>query len=42
MDLNNERVDKIIFSLAKLRLDNTKFITLPVKDYIEQNLESYC
>jgi hypothetical protein len=34
LELNDERITKIIFSLAKLRLSNTKFITLPILEYI--------
>jgi hypothetical protein len=34
LELNDETVTKLIFSLAKLRLSNTKFITLTILQYI--------
>lgn len=34
LELNDDSVRKIIFSLAKLRLSRTKFMSLPVLDYI--------
>ena len=41
MELTNERAAKLIFSLAKLRLDNAKFITLPIVDFISSNFEAF-
>lgn len=41
MELTNERASKLIFSLAKLRLDNTKFLTLPIVEFINSNFESF-
>ncbi len=41
LELNDHHVRKIIFSLAKLRLSRTKFISLPVLDYINQNFDTF-
>lgn len=41
MELNDLRVTKLIFSLAKLRLENTKFITLPLLEYIKEHFETF-
>ena len=32
----------MVFSLAKLSIENTKFITYPLRNYISDNLEEYC
>ena len=32
----------MVFSLAKLSIENTKFITYPLRDYISDNFEEYC
>lgn len=41
LELNHENVKKLIFSLAKLRLPKTKFISYPLLDYIKLNFDSY-
>jgi len=41
LQLTHDSAAKIIYSLAKLRLPNTKFITLPILDYVEKNVDSY-
>lgn len=41
MELNDDAVTKIIFSLAKLRLSDTKFITLPILEYIQTNFDTF-
>ena len=40
--MSNEKAGEIVFALAKLQIDNTKFITYPVRDFISQNVDSYC
>ena len=42
LQLTDETVGQLIYSLAKLHLENTKFISIPLRDYIENNMESYC
>jgi hypothetical protein len=41
MDLTDDSAAKLIFSLAKLRIPNTKFITIPLLEYLENHFESY-
>jgi hypothetical protein len=41
LELNDQTVTKIIFSLAKLRLSNTKFITLPLIEYINSHFDTF-
>jgi hypothetical protein len=41
LELTDDTAAKIIYSLAKLRLPNTKFITLPILEYIEKNVDRY-
>ena len=31
-----------MFSLAKLQIENTKFITYPLRDHITDNLDDFC
>jgi hypothetical protein len=41
LELNDDRIIKLIFSLAKLRLSDTKFITLPILEYIQSNFDTF-
>lgn len=42
LPLTNETTAELVFALAKLQIENTKFITFPLRDHISENLESYC
>ena len=42
LSLTHETVQQLVFALAKLHLEKTRFLTLPLKDYISEHLEDYC
>lgn len=42
LPLTHQTTAQLIFGLAKLHLENTKFITYPIRDYISENMDSYC
>jgi hypothetical protein len=42
LKLSHQTVSRLVFALAKLQLENTRFITHPIRDYISEQLEDYC
>ena len=42
MELTHDVVHEMIFALAKLGIENTRFISYPLRDYLENNFEEYC
>ena len=42
MSLTHENVSDLIISLAKLQIENTRFITYPLRDHIIDNFDDFC